>query len=205
MGGNKTVKTLEKFLENLANQNVKLWVEDEDLRCKAPEGVLTSEMRTKLSKRKQEIIVFLQQANLTINFKENLIKPIERNGNPPPLSFAQQRLWFIEKMGLSSNAYNMALTLHLVGKLDCIALEKSINQIIARHETLRTTFSEIDGTPVQIIQPPFELELPKKDLSELTASEATTKLQQLLQQENEQIFNLEVDPPIRAQLFQLGT
>ncbi|NER91538.1 non-ribosomal peptide synthetase [Moorena sp. SIO3A2] len=199
------MKTLKKFLDNLANQNVKLWLEGERLRCKAPEGVLTSELQTQLSNRKQEIITFLQQANLKREFKENLIKPIERNGNPPPLSYAQQRLWFLEKMALSSNAYNMPLTLHLVGKLDYVALQKSLNQIIARHETLRTTFSEINGTPVQIIQPPFELELPRKDLSGLTPSEATTKLQQLLQQENELSFNLEVDPPIRAQLFQLGT
>ncbi|OLT58218.1 non-ribosomal peptide synthetase [Moorena bouillonii] len=198
------MKTLEKFLDDLANQDIKLWLEGQRLRCNAPEGVLTSELRTKLSDRKQEIITFLQQANLKREFKEDLINPIERNGNPPPLSFAQQRLWFIEKMALSRNAYNMPLTLELVGKLDYVALEKSLNQIIARHETLRTTFSEINDTPLQIIQSPFELELPIQDLSELTPSEQTTKLQQLLQQENELSFNLEVDPPIRAQLFKLG-
>ncbi|NEQ82592.1 MAG: non-ribosomal peptide synthetase, partial [Moorea sp. SIO2I5] len=199
------MKTLEKFLDELASQDVKLWLEGQRLRCNAPEGVLTSELRTQLSNRKQEIITFLQQANLKRELKENLIKPIERNGNPPPLSFAQQRLWFIEKMALSGNAYNMPLTLNLVGKLDYVALQKSLNQIITRHETLRTTFSEINGTPLQIIQSPFELELPIIDLSGLIPSEQTTKLQQLLQQENELSFNLEVDPPIRAQLFKLGT
>ncbi|NEQ78177.1 MAG: amino acid adenylation domain-containing protein [Okeania sp. SIO2C9] len=199
------MKTLEKFLDELANQDVKLWVEEERLRCNAPEGVLTSDIRMQLSDRKQEIINFLQQVNLKTDSKQNQIQSIERNGNPPPLSYAQQRLWFLEKMALSSNAYNMPLTLHLVGKLDYLALEKSINQIITRHETLRTTFSEINGTPVQIIKPPFELQLPKTDLSGLTPSEATTKLQQLLQQENELSFNLEVDPPIRAQLIKLET
>ncbi|NEO15578.1 MAG: amino acid adenylation domain-containing protein [Moorea sp. SIO3E8] len=149
----------------------------------------------------KEIEIYLAQSQPV---ETVAIQPREENENPPPLSFAQQRLWFIEKMALSSNAYNMPLTLHLVGKLDYVVLEKSINQIIARHETLRTTFSEIDGTPVQIIEPLFELKLPIIDLSELTPSEATTKLQQLLQQENELSFNLEVDPPIRAQLFQLG-
>ncbi|NEP26961.1 amino acid adenylation domain-containing protein, partial [Moorena sp. SIO3I6] len=150
----------------------------------------------------KEIEIHLAQSQ---RIETAAIQPREENENHPPLSFAQQRLWFIEKMALSSNAYNMPLTLHLVGKLDYVALQKSLNQIIARHETLRTTFSEINGTPVQIIQPSFELELPKKDLSGLTPSEATTKLQQLLQQENEQRFNLDLDPPIRAQLFQLGT
>ncbi|NEP86223.1 MAG: amino acid adenylation domain-containing protein [Okeania sp. SIO2C2] len=150
----------------------------------------------------QEIELYLAQSQ---NIETVVIQPRDKNENPPPLSHPQQRLWFIEKMDLSSNAYNQPLTLHLVGKVDYVALQTSINQIIARHETLRTTFSEINGTPVQIIKPPFELQLPIQDLSELTPSEQTVKLRQLLQQENEQTFNLEINPPIRAQLIKLET
>ncbi|NEP88102.1 MAG: amino acid adenylation domain-containing protein [Okeania sp. SIO2C2] len=156
-------------------------------------------------KQREQVLEKLRQQQLLPTAKESQVIPMISREEVIPLSYAQQRLWFIEKMGLSSNAYNMPLTLHLEGKLDYVALEKSINQIIARHETLRTTLSEINGTPVQIIKPPFELPLPKTDLTELTSSEQTTKLQQLLQQENELSFNLEVDHPIRAQLFQLGT
>ncbi|NET58375.1 MAG: amino acid adenylation domain-containing protein [Symploca sp. SIO2E6] len=199
------MKTLDIFLSELANQNVKLWIENGRLRCRYPEGVLSPDIRIQLTERKQEIITFLEQANLEADYKYPPLKTIERDGNLLPLSYAQQRLWLLEKMALSSNAYNMPLTLHLVGKLDYVALKKSLNQIIARHETLRTTFSEINGIPVQIIKPLFELELPIQDLTQLIPSQQTTKLQQLLQQENEQIFNLEVDPPIRAQLYQLGT
>ena len=151
------MKILEKFLDDLANQDVKLWLEDERLRCNAPEGVLTSDIRTQLSNHKQEIINFFKQANLDTDYQQFEIKPFEPNGNLLPLSYAQQRLWLIEKIALSSNAYNMPLTLHLVGKLDFLALQKSLNQIITRHQTLRTTFSEINGTPVQVINPPFEL------------------------------------------------
>ncbi|NER92228.1 amino acid adenylation domain-containing protein, partial [Moorena sp. SIO3A2] len=156
-------------------------------------------------KQREQVLEKLRQEQLLPTAKESQVIPIIPREQVIPLSYAQQRLWFLEKMALSSNAYNMPLTLHLVGKLDYVALQESLNQIIARHETLRTTFSEINGTPVQIIQPPFELELPIIDLTGLTPSEATTKLQQLLQQENELSFNLEVDPPIRAQLYQLGT
>ncbi|NEO42625.1 MAG: amino acid adenylation domain-containing protein [Moorea sp. SIOASIH] len=192
------------FISYLQNLGVKLWIEEEQLECYAPKGVMTAELKRNLVERKTEILEFLREVQITKKSVASSIQSISRE-QVIPLSYAQQRLWFIEKMALSSNAYNMPLTLHLVGKLDYVALQKSLNQIIARHETLRTTFSEINGTPVQIIQPPFELELPKKDLSGLTPSEATTKLQQLLQQENELSFNLEVDPPIRAGLFQLGT
>ncbi|NEO77384.1 amino acid adenylation domain-containing protein [Moorena sp. SIO4G3] len=197
------MKTVE-FVSYLQNLGVKLWIDKDKLSYRSPKGVMTAQLKRDLVERKTEILEFLREAQTIQESVATSIQPISRE-QAIPLSFAQQRLWFIEKMALSSNAYNMPLTLNLVGKLDYVALEKSLNQIIARHETLRTTFSEINGTPVQVIQPSFELELPKKDLSGLTLSEQTTKLQQLLQQENEQRFNLEVDPPIRAQLFKLGT
>ncbi|NET16006.1 MAG: amino acid adenylation domain-containing protein, partial [Okeania sp. SIO1H6] len=198
------MKTIE-FVSYLQNLGVKLWIDGEQLRYRSPKEVVTPELKQSIVERKADILKLLRKAQKNRQSDgASSIQPISRE-QVIPLSFAVQRLWFIEKMALSRNAYNVPLTLHLVGQLDYVALEKSLNQIIARHETLRTTFSEINGTPVQIIQPPFELELPKKNLSELTPSEATTKLQQLLQQENEQRFNLEVDPPIRAQLYQLGT
>ncbi|MGK7919366.1 MAG: condensation domain-containing protein, partial [Trichodesmium sp.] len=198
------MKTLEKFLSELANRDVKLWLEDGRLRCKAPEGVLTSDIRTQLTEYKQEIINFLERSNQEKNIKQHPIKPIERNGNYQPLSFAQQRLWWQEKLGILSHAYNVPLTLHLKGQLQPVALQHSLNQLIVRHETLRTTFKEINDTPVQVIQSPFELELPEIELSGLTPSQQKNQLQQLLQQENQQQFNLEQEPPIRGKLFKLA-
>ncbi|NEN92492.1 MAG: non-ribosomal peptide synthetase, partial [Okeania sp. SIO3H1] len=197
------MKTVE-FVSYLRNLGVKLWIDKNKLGYRSPKGVMTPELKQKMVERKTEILEFLREVQITQESVASSIQPISRE-QAIPLSFAQKRLWFLEKMGLVGNAYNVPLTMHLVGKLDYVVLQKSLNQIIARHETLRTTFSEINGAPVQIILPSFELKLPLKDLSELTPSEQTTKLQQLLQQENEQIFNLEVDPPIRAQLYQLGT
>ena len=196
------MKTVE-FVSYLQNLGVKLWIDQEQLRYRSPKGVMTPELKQDLVDYKTEILELLREAQIPQPSLATSIKPIARDGQLP-LSFAQQRLWFIEKTGLSSNAYNIPLTLNLVGKLDEIALQQSLNHIITRHETLRTTFSEVDGTAVQIIRPPFELELAKKDLSGLTPSQQKTQLQQLLQTENERQFNLEVDPPIRAVLFQLG-
>ncbi|NEP14920.1 MAG: AMP-binding protein, partial [Symploca sp. SIO2C1] len=195
---------IEEFLFELRNQDIQLWLEGGQLHYSAPEGKLTPTLLAQLRDRKAEVISFLYNAKQSLDSQQSPLKPIKRDGNSLPLSFAQQRLWFIEKTGLSSNAYNMPLTLHLIGELDELALQHSLNQIIARHESLRTTFSEINGTPVQVIKSPFELELAKKDLSELILSQQKTQLQQLLQTENEQQFALEVDPPIRAVLFELG-
>ena len=197
------MKTID-FVSYLQNLGVKFWIDGEQLRYRSPKGVITPELKKDIVERKAELLDLLREVQTIQQSVASSIKPISRE-QVIPLSYAQQRLWFLEKMGLSSNTYNVPLIFNIVGKLDYVALQTTINKIIARHETLRTTFSEINGTPVQIIKPSFELQLPKKDLSGLTPSEATTKLQQLLQQENEQKFNLEVDPPIRTQLYQLGT
>ena len=191
-----------EFVSYLQNLGVKLWIDQEQLRYRSPKGVMTPELKRDLVDYKREILELLREAQIPQPSLATSIKPIVREGQLP-LSFAQQRLWFIEKAGLSSNAYNMPLTLHLVGELDKVALQQSLNQIIVRHETLRTSFSSINDTPVQVIASVFELELGKKDLSELTPSQQKTQLQQLLEKENEQPFNLEVDPPIRAQLLKL--
>ncbi|NEO74615.1 condensation domain-containing protein, partial [Moorena sp. SIO3H5] len=130
------------FISYLQNLGVKLWIEQEQLECYAPKGVMTAELKRNLVERKTEILEFLREVQITQKSVASSIQPISRE-QVIPLSYAQQRLWFIEKMALNSNAYNMPLTLNLVGKLDYVALQKSLNQIIARHETLRTTFSEI--------------------------------------------------------------
>ncbi|NET61735.1 MAG: non-ribosomal peptide synthetase, partial [Symploca sp. SIO2E6] len=159
-----------------------------------------------LSPQQRELILEkLEQQQLLPVTNESQAIPVISREQVIPLSFAQQRIWFLEQTRLTGNAYHIPLTIHLMGQLDEVALEQSLNQIIARHETLRTTFSSVNDRPVQVIKPPFELGLPKKDLSGLTPSQQKVELQQLLEKENEQQFNLEVDPPIRAQLLKLGS
>ncbi|NET44010.1 non-ribosomal peptide synthetase, partial [Okeania sp. SIO2B3] len=200
MKTNKT--TVIEFISYLYSLEIEISTDGTKLLCDAPEGVLTPELYQQIAEYKEEILSFLNQVSQDRNNTLSPIEVIPRDENLS-LSFAQQRLWFIDKMGLISNAYNLPLALHLVGKLDEVALQKSLDGIIARHETLRTTFSSINDTPVQVIKPPFALLLPLQDLSELTSSEQTAQLQLLLQQENQQQFNLEVDLPIRARLYKL--
>ncbi|NES72900.1 MAG: non-ribosomal peptide synthetase, partial [Okeania sp. SIO2D1] len=188
------MKTME-FVSYLQNLGVKLWIDGEQLRYRSPKGVITPELKQSIVERKADILKLLKKAQKNRQSDAaSSIQPISRE-QVIPLSHAQQRLWFIEKMGLSRNAYNIPTILHLVGQLDEVALEKSLNQIITRHEILRTTFEKINGIPVQVIKPPFELELPKTDLSQLAPSEQTTQLEQLILRENEKLFNLEVGIP----------
>ncbi|MEM9217772.1 MAG: amino acid adenylation domain-containing protein, partial [Cyanobacteria bacterium P01_F01_bin.150] len=190
------------------------------LRCSAPKGILTPELTQQLSTRKPEIIAYLQHhhgsnqspiaKNAHVTNQGSTEQEDSLTIHPTPrtdsisLSFAQQRLWFLEKMGLTANAYNMPLLLHLKGQLDRPALQTSLNQLVARHEPLRTRFSEHDGTPVQLIDAPFSVEMPLTNLSHVPSKQQTIDLHAQLQQASEYRFNLEKDHPIRTQLFALS-
>src|SRR6266542_2375549 len=88
-----------------------------------------------------------------------------------PVSFAQQRLWFLEQLEPGSPFYNVPSAVRLSGPLDVPALEQSLNEIVRRHEVLRTTFIMDDGQPVQAIAPSVSVSLPVVDLCELPNAE----------------------------------
>src|ERR1044072_6990513 len=84
-----------------------------------------------------------------------------------PLSFAQQRLWFIEKLEPGTAVFNMPTAIRLEGSLDVEALERALSEILRRHETLRARFSEVDGRPVQTIDPAEPLNITHIDIREI--------------------------------------
>ncbi len=127
--------------------------------------------------------------------------PRRKDSGPVPLSFAQQRLWFIEQLGDSN--YVVPATSRLIGKLDVEALERSLNEIVARHEVLRTTFTTIDGQPMQVIAPRLSLTLPVIDLSRFPDDERAAETRRL-REEALRPFNLERGPLFRASLLRVS-
>jgi non-ribosomal peptide synthetase component F len=121
-----------------------------------------------------------------------------------PLSFAQQRLWFVNQLAPESPFYNFPAAVRLKGALDVTALEKTINEIVSRHETLRTTFITKYGQPVQVISPSMPRRLPVVDLSGLPEAEREEEALRLAAHEARQAFNLSTGPLLRASLLQLG-
>ncbi|MDQ3886902.1 MAG: condensation domain-containing protein, partial [Actinomycetota bacterium] len=126
----------------------------------------------------------------------------ERTG-PLPLSFAQQRLWFLNEFQPGSAGYNSALALRLVGLLDVAALTAALQTLLARHESLRTTFDEVDGEGVQIVHPPHELPLPVVDLSR-APHPSPDRLDWVLSEEYAQPFDLRHGPLLRALLVRIS-
>ncbi|HEX7240657.1 MAG TPA: amino acid adenylation domain-containing protein, partial [Longimicrobiaceae bacterium] len=97
------------------------------------------------------------------------VVPVPRDGSPLPLSFAQERLWFLDRMQPGSATYNVPVALRLEGALDAAALGRALGEIVRRHESLRTVFAEVGGSPVQVVAPFAGFALPVGDLTGLGA------------------------------------
>ncbi|MCU1264985.1 MAG: Malonyl CoA-acyl carrier protein transacylase, partial [Acidobacteria bacterium] len=131
------------------------------------------------------------------------ITSVARRG-PLPLSFAQQRLWFLDRLNPETDAYNIAIAYHLKGSLNVAVLEHSLNQVVARHEVLRTTISLVDGEPVQIIAPELELKLEVEDLCALAGLQQEIAVVEELEREAQRPFDLSTDPVLRGRLLRLS-
>ncbi len=133
-------------------------------------------------------------------------KPIERisRDNPLALSFAQERIWFLEQLEPGTPAYNVPMAIHLERQIDWAALEQSLNQLGRRHETLRTTFAAPEGFPIQIIADSLILSLPLADLADLPQAERKAEAQRLAVADANQAFDLARGPLLRARLLRLA-
>jgi len=131
------------------------------------------------------------------------IEKIPRDQNLP-ISFAQQRLWFLDQLAPGSASYNIPTAMRLRGKLNVKALEKSLQEIVRRHESLRTTFAENEGTPVQIVADEFDLQLEQTDLSTLPEVEREQEVTRLIHQDAEAVFDLARGPLYRTHLIKLA-
>ncbi|MEM9274437.1 MAG: amino acid adenylation domain-containing protein, partial [Cyanobacteria bacterium P01_F01_bin.143] len=195
--------TIKEFLADLSRLDVKLWVEDNRLRCRAPKDVLTLPIKQELAKRKEDIIAFINQNITALVTEENSIQPVPRDGQLP-LSFAQQRLWFIEQLTNVSQVFDVPVVCSLKGSLDIQTLEDTINEIIRRHEVLRTNFISLAGQPVPIIHPTLKASLPVIDLQELPKAEQEIEIQKIIDSESSRHFNLAEDLLFRCVLIKLS-
>ncbi|MEG4862976.1 MULTISPECIES: non-ribosomal peptide synthetase [unclassified Microcoleus] len=121
-----------------------------------------------------------------------------------PASFAQQRLWFLNQLAPGNPFYNVSTALRLTGFLNLISLEQTFNEIVQRHETLRTTFTLLEGELVQIIAPILTVPLPTIDLQNLSPTQQETAALQLATDAAQCPFDLAAGPLFKVTLLQLG-
>ncbi|KAA3662025.1 MAG: amino acid adenylation domain-containing protein, partial [Chloroflexi bacterium] len=124
--------------------------------------------------------------------------------SPPPLSFAQQRLWFLDQLEPGTAQFNMPIALRLTGALDVAALQASLQKVVERHEMLRTTFMQVNGRPVQKIHTTLPIEIEQIDLRQFAADERVEIANNRMKAEIYEPFDLEVGPLVRVKLYVLN-
>ncbi len=209
---NRTIAELVSYLKSL---DVQLFIEGDQnasldkvrLRCTAPEGILTTELRQELTDRKIELVSYLNHLRSHSIQPALTIQPTVKGaakGTVFPLSFAQQRLWFLYQLTPNNPFYNVPAALRLTGTLDQAALERSFHEIVRRHAALRTTFIVIDGQPVQVVAPDVKVELSVVNLQSVAASDRDRISQQLATAEAQHSFNLTTDLLLRTTLLRFS-
>jgi amino acid adenylation domain-containing protein len=180
--------------DELCRLDVKIWAEGDKLRVSAPKGALTDTLRAALVEQKADLLLLVRERSAIPR----------RSQNEAQLSFAQQRLWFLEQLQPGMIAYNLAQVLRLTGHLDESALERAINALVDRHEVLRTAFRVVGGTPVQIVVSKREITLPVVDLSHVPIANRDAEARSLALAEVHRRFDLTVDGLIRPVLYRFA-
>ncbi|OBP13478.1 hypothetical protein A5320_18180 [Rheinheimera sp. SA_1] len=194
--------TAQTLLERALAQGVVLYLKDGQLRFKAEQGVLSDSLRTELKANRESLIAWLTELNCHTATQLPLIGPYQY-GEQTPLSYAQQRLWFIDQLEQDSCQYNIPGQLLLQGAFDVAAFKRAIAGVIRRHEVLRTCLVQTGETVYQHVLEQYELPWQLQDLSALDEAAQTLSLQQLVAEELNQPFDLARDLMVRVRLLKL--
>jgi amino acid adenylation domain-containing protein len=196
------VEPVELLIARYRELGFELWSDGGKLKFRAQRSTLSPQILEALRARKDEILKFLHDVERPTALDVDQ-RAVARD-RERPLSFAQQRLWSLEQLGLVGDAYNMPLNLRLLGLLDREALRRAFEEIVRRHEALRTGFHMDGHGPVQVVRPAGAFEMPVRDLRGLSRHEQGMELRRLVAAESGRRFDLTRDLLFRAMLVVLG-
>lgn len=190
-----------ELLELFHRNAIGLVADGDTLRCRAPKGFLTPELRAALAEHKQQLIAILtgQESGRSVE-----LAPRPAGTEPLPLAFPQRQLWFLDQLAPGNPFYNNPAALGLHGDLDLPALRRSLTEVVRRHEALRTVFVDDDGEPRQLIRPAGPVPLPVTDLSGLPEAERNGQARAAAQADAHAPFDLAVGPLLRAAVLRLA-
>ncbi len=195
--------TTNEFLEHLRGLGIQIWAEGARVRLSTPKGILTPALRKEITQRKAEILTLLHNDGVQRTPERTQLARMLRQGDFP-LSFAQQRLWFLDQLEPGSSAYTLTTWQRFSGLLDLPALTNAFTEIVRRHESLRTTFVSNNGGAVQRIADLAPVTLPLIDLEAIPRADRAEAARRTIQEQARWEFDLTCGPLFRPVLIRLG-
>ncbi|MCC8420185.1 non-ribosomal peptide synthetase [Photorhabdus thracensis] len=201
------MKNAARIVNEALDQGITLFVTDNRLQYETSRSSISPALLSEWKWHKQELIDFLNQLDSEEQTKtHHFLQDIRRDGKAEhyPLSFAQQRLWFIDQLDGGSPKYNCMGDFRLRESINIKAFEAAVKALLERHEVLRTYFKIINNEPRQFIATDFDLPITHHDLSALPETEKNDQVKQLSKEEENLIFNLNTDLMLRIRLIKLA-
>ncbi|HEY1580407.1 MAG TPA: amino acid adenylation domain-containing protein [Terracidiphilus sp.] len=189
--------SVELLLSELRTLDIRLSVEGDQLRCSAPKGRLTKELEQRIAANKSILIQTFRNSTSTAHS----IPRRPAAGATLPLSFAQERFWFLQNFEPDSTAYNITAFRRVFAHVDASQLEFALHAVVDRHEILRTNFLEVDGSPTQVIRQQMYPELAIYDISHLQPSEQAAASDSVIEKLSKQTFDVAGEPLLRVALL----
>jgi amino acid adenylation domain-containing protein/non-ribosomal peptide synthase protein (TIGR01720 family) len=192
---------IERLLAETRAAGVALWAEAGELRYRAPKDGFAPDLLAQVKARRSELLVFLEGAKRAEDSAARLVA--RPHGGHAQMSFGQERLWLVEQLGMVGAAYQLPLVSRLEGSLDVAALERSLGELVRRHESLRTRFATRGGCGcVQVVDDARPFTLVVEDLGALPVDDRERRARDR-QSEPFEPFDLERGPLFRARLLRL--
>ncbi|MFM0291008.1 amino acid adenylation domain-containing protein [Paraburkholderia megapolitana] len=188
-----------RLLAELHDLGIALWIEDGQLRFRAPKGKLPPDLKERLVAHRAELLAHLERTRDA----QTIRRRVQPQGEPAPLSVQQRAVWAAQQFG-GGQAFLMPGSLQLDGQLDADALQRALQTLCARHEALRTTITLIGEQPMQTVLPSVDLGLPFYDLSTLNEARQQSELDRLLAEEATTTIELTQAPLLRTRLIRLA-
>ncbi len=192
--------TALEILDKCKKQDILLSVEEGRLKVKSKKNKLTQEFKELIGNNKESLLDFLSGANPSLRTK---IQKKPHSCQFAPLSFSQQRLWFIDKLSRGSVQYNSLKLFKVSGKFDVAIAEEAICRIISRHESLRTVIVETESGPVQKVNDTFKFKIDIYDLEHVSSEKIQGEAEKIFQEKSKAPYDLEKDLMVRCAYIRL--
>jgi amino acid adenylation domain-containing protein len=192
--------TVEKLLRRLKELDIQILLDGDRVKFRAPKGRLTPDLELDLAEHKQEIIQALRAADTAA--AHNKIPHVTGQARAP-LSFGQERLWFLQRLEPENPAHNITAHLRVNGRMDLNLLRAAFREVLRRHEVLRSKFPEVNGAPMQEVQDTYELPFAAVDAGDMRQADRFKALDAAIDEQARRPFDLSRELPVRASVFQV--